>query len=273
MPNELDVVDNKVFYNGHFITYDRYKYELQRRNWATLDRVEALATAEARDVVGIAEGFAQQEFGGFLRQVLFPIVDKWGNVNATAAMDYYNDSRDVWYMMHRDEYPSNVRGRGARTIGQAADRYAGARLRGQIRKATLKDYKFILPTYDVIGKSEYIINAGMKAFMKQPFPDAVKTIENALTRQVASFHRDAILFNAGLDASVHKVQRVAERNACDFCRMVAFAGKESARRVSRTSSYAVHWHDNCKCTIEVLFEGDEPITPDYYNDPDWLQGK
>lgn len=258
MPSELDVLDGKVYHNGKWITRNRYMYELQQRNWATLDQVQELAMAETRTVVSVAEGFAQQEFGGFLRESIFPIVDKWGRVNATAAMDYYEESRNVWWQMHSQE--NQAVGRDA--IRGKETRYAAARLRGQIRKANYADYKAILPTYDVIGKSEYIINAGMKAFMGQPFPDAVKTIENAMTRQVASFHRDAILFNAGLDAAVHKVQRVAEANACAFCRLMALGYKGQK---ARTADYAIHYHDHCRCTIEVLFEGDEPIRPDYYD--------
>jgi hypothetical protein len=124
-----------------------------------------------------------------------------------------------------------------------------------------------LPTFNAPQISEPIIGQGMKTFMAAGFEPMTADVTRAMTRAVASYNRDTMLYNASLDEAVYAVQRVAEPNACGFCQLVAF---ESARVTTeegvRTASYAIDFHNNCKCSIETLYIGDRPIRPDYYDE-------
>lgn len=246
-----------VTYNGKQISYDRYRYEVARQNQVNLEHVDTLLFNEATTLFGVAQNFDQQAMGGYLRQVVPGLVDKYGNVNATLALKYYEQSRDFWW---------NTKGKN---LGLSQDarrgqmtRYATARTRGALQ------YTARMPKYDSQALSEPIIGAGMKAFMAQGFGAMRDTSMNAMTRAVASYHRDAILYNAGLDEFVVSVQRVAEPNACAFCALMAFSSERTVQGEPlsvRTGSYAVDFHNNCRCTIETMYEGDSPIRPDYYD--------
>jgi hypothetical protein len=143
--------------------------------------------------------------------------------------------------------------------GQAyarSTRYATAVTSGRIYKATL-------PNFDAVTLSNPVLNEMMKVFASNGFDSASLAGQNAITRTIAQYNRDTMLFNSGLDESVKKVQRVAEFNACGFCKSLAVGGY--GRNSTRTSDYAVNWHNHCRCSIEVLFEGDKEVRPEYYD--------
>lgn len=229
-------------------TLERQRYEAIRRNQATMQQVNVLLERESTKVLSLAEQFDQQQMGGYLRTVVPGLVDRYGNVNATAAMAYYDEQRLL---------------AGARLSMSTlrAQRLAGAKLKSQIYVAKLQ-------TFDQVEIAEPIIGAGMKALMADGFGAMRSTVTNAMTRAVGSYNRDTIVYNAGLDEATLTVQRVAEPNACAFCALMAFSSSRSVSGDSlevRTTSYAVDFHNNCHCSIETIYEGDEPIRPDYYD--------
>lgn len=237
-----------VEFGGETVSYARARYLLAQRNQSTLAKVNALAMKNAREVFLTGAELDRQNFGGFARKVLPPIIDQWGNVNAVAAMDHYDASRELWYQMH-----PTVQGQAyARST-----RYAGAATMGKIYKATI-------PNFDSVALANPIVNEMMSQFASAGFNAASAAGQNAITRALGQYNRDTMLFNAGLDESVHRVQRVAEFNACGFCKMLAVGGY--GRRTTRTSDYAVNWHNHCHCSIEVIFQGDSDVRPDYYDD-------
>lgn len=253
----------KFVYNGRKLSYDRYRYELAMHNQAVLEQVNLIAMDQAAKVVGVAEALSQQEMGGFLRKTLPSLIDQYGNVNAVAAMNYYDEARMAWWMNHNNQ---------ATKLGKKrmADRYAGARLQGQI-------YVARLPKFDAAEKADGVVNYAMKLFADKGFQAMEQGVQNSLTRAVASYHHDTMLYNSALDESVYKVQRVADAKACAFCRMLAFkSGKTVYVRQGdalvadkqanlRTADYAIHFHDHCHCTIETLYQGDQPVRPEYYD--------
>lgn len=230
----------------------RAKYESIRRNQATMRQVNTLLTREANQVIGLARGFDRQQLGGYLRTVVPGLVDRYGNVNATAAMQYYDEQRLAWMRSNA----SSGMGRSARNArSQRAQRFAAARLQSQLFVAQL-------PKFDTAVLSEPIIGFGMSRFADEGFEAMQSAVTNSLTRAVGSFNRDTIIYNAGLDDAVVGVQRVAEPNACSFCAMIALGSADYGVRVG---SYAADYHDNCNCSIETIYEGDSPIRPDYYD--------
>lgn len=258
MPTATNDTQTLVEYNGKQITYARYRYEVARQNQANLDHVNQLLLQDSRNVLSVGENFGQQEFGGLLRQSVPALITKYGGVNATLAMQYYQQTREMWL----NTYGKDLAGVSSNARRTRETRYATARTRG------LLQFEARMPKYDVQAKAEPVIGYAMQAFMGQGFPAAQTAAQNAMTRAVASFHRDAILYNAGLDEAVISVQRVAQPDACAFCAMMAFSSERSVSGKPldvRTGQYAVDFHDHCNCTIETLYEGDTAIRPSYYD--------
>lgn len=194
--------------------------------------VSTLLKVEAVKVLANGDGMQQQDLGGFLRSAIPGLVARYGNVNAVTAANYYDQVRAV-----------------------------------SAKKA--KAYKASLPTFDATERSLTLVNYGMATFMDRGFAGLPELLAQALTYPVAQYNRETIDYNAGMDTSAKTVQRIAEPGACAFCALLAFSTTSSAEGKTvgtRTFSYAPDFHDNCHCTVEVIFEGQEPIVPDYYKD-------
>lgn len=245
-------------FDGRDVSYEEYRYLMGVRNRTVMEQVDTLATRETLQVVEVARDLGRQEMGGFLRTTMPPIVDKYGQINATAALDYYNQTKAAWYTENAGAAPLNAaaRRRFRQSRNQRSARFASARLEAEIYIATR-------PEFNLAGKVDGIVNYAMATFSKDGFDPMKPAITNSLTRALASYQRDTVLFNSALDSDVFKVQRVARPNACSFCRVVAFESYQGDD--VRTTDYAVDFHDNCHCTIETLYLGDRPIRPDYYD--------
>ena len=226
-------------------TAARAKYELVKRNQATMQQVTALLEAESNQVLSLAQQFDRQQLGGYLRTVVPGLVDRYGNVNAAAAMKYYDEQRALAFT-----------GTGLSDWRRGSQRIAAAKLKSQIFVASL-------PQFDTPAISEPIIGWGMAQHVDNGFEAMKQAVTSSMTRAVASFNRDTILYNAGLDEAVYKVQRVAEAKACEFCRLVAFQSYRGSD--VRTANYAIDFHDHCHCSIETIYLGDKPVRPDYYD--------
>lgn len=229
-------------------TLERDRYEATKRNQATMRQVTTLLERESDQVLSLAEQLDKQSLGGYLRTVVPGLVDRYGNVNMVAAMQYYDEQRLAAM-------------KSLALSNRASDRLAAKKLQGQL-------YVAKMAPIDSVELSEPIIGYGMKRYVDDGF-DAMKTaVQNSMTRAVASYNRNTILYNSALDEAVVKVQRVAEPSACAFCALMAFSSTRSASGESldvRTTQYAVDFHDHCNCSIETLYIGDSPIRPDYYD--------
>jgi len=205
---------------------------LALENRRTMRHVSTLMKAEAVKVISQGQNLGQQEMGGFLRTAIPAIIARYGNLNAVTAANYYDQVRAI-------------SAKGA------------------------KSYKAVVPAFDALERADTVINYGMKTFMAQGFERLPELVAAAMTTPVAGYNRDTIDANAGLDTSAKTVQRIAEPNACAFCALLAFSTTSTAEGKTigtRTFSYAPDFHDNCHCTVEVIFEGQDPIVPDYYKD-------
>jgi hypothetical protein len=220
---------------------------MSKRQRVTLERVETIALQQALTVVEVARDFSRPELGGFLRRTMTPLLDQYGNLNATAALDYYDEARREWSRQYRGEVSRTSR---------IENRFASAKLRGQLYVATR-------PEFDLGGKVDGLVNYSMKVASEQGFDLMKPALANSLTRALASYQRDTNLYNSALDSEVVKVQRVARADACSFCRVLAF--ESWSGNDVRTADYAIDFHDNCHCTIETLYLGDKPIRPPYYD--------
>lgn len=243
-------------------TTERQRYEAARRNQANMAKVEELLLGEATPALQAGRNLSQQALGGFLREVVPGLVDKWGNVNASVAVQYYDEQRLAWSRANPTGFDSS---RGRRKAMQKSSSLKGQRVASAKLRSAI--YVAKIPPKNALAVSEPIIGFGMSRFMSDGFAPMADAVTNAMTRAVASYNRDAILYNAGLDDAVVKVQRVAEPNACAFCALMALASNPQYLQGQdvRTADYAIDFHDNCKCSIETIYEGDQPLRPDYYD--------
>lgn len=203
---------------------------LARENRQNLERVTTLTIAEARQLVANGDGLSQQELGGFLRTIVPGIVQRYGNVNAVLAVNYYDVVRDLF-------------------------------------SKSAKSYKAYIPSLDPYAEVDSIVGYGMAHFQAQGFAGLPDIMANALTRPVTNWNRDTMRANAVSDPARTVIQRVARSGACAFCAMAALNSTkviEGRTTVMSPRTYAKHFHDHCHCTEEVIFEGEDLITPHYY---------
>jgi hypothetical protein len=232
-------------------TYAEEKYRLAQRNAANLRAVSEVSQRTMRTVAVRAGELPQQAMGAYLRETVPGVIDQFGKLNAVAAVQHYQSSRTLAL--------ANIRGQFA-DPRRAADRIATAQLQGAIYRASL-------PTFDPVEQSKPVINYAMAAYMDQGPPGMVRSVQQALTRAVAGYNRDTMLYNTALDPGAISVQRVANPGACPFCSTMAFSSTRSggSKLQVRTAQYAIEFHRNCECTIETLYAGDSPIRPPYYD--------
>lgn len=248
--------------DGRRITYTRWKYEETLRQQNNLANVEQVLTAQATTLANVGASMAQQEYGGYLRTIIPNLLDTYGNVNAQAAINYYDQARLEWSKAFGATASRQVT---RSSVAAREKRFAAAKTQGAYRVGTMTAEEFaakFLPTYKTLEKSEAVIGFAMKVRAKSGHEPSISAMNNALTREVASYHRDTVLFNSALDPYASRVQRVAQANACEFCKLMALGSTSGKVRVS---TYAVKFHSKCHCTIQTLWEGEEPIRPDYYD--------
>jgi hypothetical protein len=249
--------------DGRRITYARWRYEETIKQERILAQVGDLLMDKASSAVSVGATLGQQEYGGLLRVVIPQLLDQYGKVNATAAVNFYDQTQLAWLQANGSE----ARQRASRgNVRRQSERVARARTQSALELASTGVDVFkakFADSYDLLAKSENVIGFAMKVRARDGHEPSVVAMNNALTREVASYHRDTILFNAALDSNVSRVQRVAQASACEFCRLMALGSTNGSVRVS---NYAVKFHDHCHCTIQPLFEGEAPFRPDYYDD-------
>lgn len=264
--------------------YNRARYDLIRRNQATLKAINELASDEALTVLDAGLDLERYEYAGYMRKTLPPILDKWGNVSAKAALDHYESARLEWRKVMEYRTISNtwdvpraqvVNGKVTVLTPGEVREFLQPRsemgLRAQRRERTYAQkvaqgriYQATIPPFDPEAMSDPVIAQAMKAYSRGGVRAGNDAAANALTRQIGAYNRDTALYNAGLDRSVAGVQRIVNPNGCAWCKTLAVGGIGRSRRV--VLDFAVHFHDHCRCHIETLFAGDKPLRPDYYDD-------
>lgn len=218
--------------DGRTISYTQWKLELIAQQEEVLKNVNTLIIADATNAVSVGAGLGQQEYGALLRQVVPNLLDQYGNINSVAAIQYYDTIRNEW--------ATNV---ADKAVGEYTAQFAD--------------------NYNLEARTNSVVNYAMQIRAKEGHTASVEAMNNALTRQVAMYHRKTIVFNSAMDNSVSKIQRVVQPNACEFCKLMAIG---STNGLVRTSTYTVKFHDHCHCTIQPIFSGEEYVTPSYYGD-------
>lgn len=244
--------------------YYRTRYALAKRNTATLSDIFDLSTEEVRTVLAPAINLEREYYAGYARKTLPAILDKWGNVAGTAAIQHYEAARTAWTIAHSYRDTVGVfTAEGPYTITRLGNNirrernFATAAVRGRIYQARIAN----MSTAELANS---VIDQAMAAWVRSGPLAGTDAAANAMTRQVGAYYRDTMLYNAGLDSAVAGVQRVVNQNGCAWCKTLAVGGV--GRRKAVVLDYAAHFHDHCKCTIETLFAGDKPLRPDYYDD-------
>lgn len=264
-PNELEALWLEAARGGYGTSA---RYSLIQAQQAALKRVSTAMDVVATQAFQPLDRLTQQGAAALFRTVIPGIVDQFGNLNAQIAKNYYEAQRWEYFVTGfndlvagtQDSYVPKIElRRDVNNLKTQAARRAEAQLQAQF--ALAKGYDVLVPSFDAVARTDSTINFAMKSFMKNG-ASASPEIRNALTRAVAMYNRDTILFNAALDKTVEGVVRVSNAGACSFCRLVS-------RRVDgqhRRFGYAPHWHNNCHCTIEVVRRGQSMPAPPWYSE-------
>jgi hypothetical protein len=234
----------------------RELYAAARRNQSAIRAVDTLVKRDTAALLVTAEGLGQQQMGGFLRNLVPGLVDRYGNINATAAVNYYNERRLLSLRPG-----ASLPGRANRQLRQNARRQASNRAAAETRSQIFLARRAPI---NPVAASQSPINYAMRVYQDSGFGAMQDGLSNAMTRAVASYNRDTILYNAALDPDVVGVQRVAEPGACGFCSLQAVASIDASRGFRSQPSYAVEYHNNCRCSIETLYADDDFIIPEHY---------
>jgi hypothetical protein len=205
-----------------------------KQNQTNIKRVNVLAQQEVLSLFRISKDETDLNTIKLVRDSVPAIVERYGTVAATTAAIHYDELRDIAFESSR--VPAYVATATALTYAD--------------RVNTLLDY----------GIASNFTNNRQKM---------ATVLFNGVTGIVSQYNRDAIQVNSERDSQVGliTVQRVAEPGACAFCAMIAvnditYTGIQADAAII---TYEDNYHDNCNCSVEVIFEGQEPIRPPYYN--------
>lgn len=208
------------------------KAEIQRlvtKNSNNILRVGILAQNEVRQVLRPAKNLSFNDQAGLVRTAIPAIADRYGNLSQVLALDYYQDFRAL----------NNVKG-----------------------NFTPKATKL-----DLSEKLDNLMGTGIAAGYNTGYQALENYLSDGITRITAAYNRDTIIDNASFDTQAAMIQRVANATACSFCIGQALEASTSEVIVSGNTiiEYQNDWHDNCGCTSEVIYEGQDLIRPSYYD--------
>lgn len=206
--------------------------QLQRlvvRNSNSLLRVGILASNEVSKVLGVANTLTFNDQADLVRTTIPAIADRYGNISQVLALEYYEDYRNL----------NDVKGR-----------------------FTPKQVSL-----DYTEKLDNLMGTGIALAYDKGTAAMQTYLRDGITRITSSYNRDTIITNATYDTQAARIQRVADANACAFCVGLALNAELGGAIVSgdMVIEYENDWHDNCGCTAEVIYEGQDLIRPSYYD--------
>jgi len=220
--------------------------QIAEQNIRTLERINRTASNDLKNILNLGSAYDRNEFGGLVRSTIPPLLEKYTNISAQLAASHYNEMR-----------AAAISSSANLGLSRSATRRREAAIVRDTIKVSAGAYTAKIPDFNLMEKNEKIIGYVMQTFANGGFEPAKNQSLLATVREIAMSNRDTILFNATLDSSIRRVQRVADPNACAFCLTLA---------LNDAAGYAVDFHNDCKCTIEPIFEGQSEIRPDYYDD-------
>lgn len=200
------------------------------KNQLAMQRINILASNETNSVLTAGLDMSFNEQASFVRTVFPTIVDKYGNVSSLSGMQHYNEMR-------------------------------------ALRNIT-DSFEATIPVLDYTETINSFMGYAISENYNKGYESMAKLLVDEVTLYVSNYNRDTVDFNAKKDKKVISVQRVAERNACAFCLTVALnqytfaVGGDSGKSIS---DYDKNYHSHCHCSVEAVYEGEDPIYPSYYD--------
>jgi hypothetical protein len=217
-----------------------------KNNSRQIGQVAEIARVEMLGAFGITIVNNRNDFAGLIRNLGPAVLNKYGNISATAALYHYEEMREL-------AFKNAI---GLELSRRAQNRRAAAQVSASIQVST-SSYAPSIKAVDVATKTEDMIKYSLSKYDSSGYIGGKNAALDYALREIAQANRDTILFNATLDNSVQGVQRIADPNACAFCLTVALGGSRS---------FASKYHDSCRCTIEPIFKGQSDFRPDYYDE-------
>lgn len=205
-----------------------------RQNQTNIKRVGILAQQEVLSLFRLSQNETDLNTIKLVRDSVPVIAERYGTVAAQSAALHYDELRDIAY-----------EGR------------------------TVAPYVAAAPALAYADKVDTLLDYGIASNFTNNRQRMATVLFNGITNVVSQYNRDTINVNSERDNEVGliTVQRVAEPGACAFCSMLAvnditYTGIQAEADII---TYEDNYHDNCNCSVEVVFEGQEPIRPTYYD--------
>lgn len=204
------------------------------QNQANMKRATILAKQEVLSLFRVSKDETDLNTIKLIRDTFPSITERYGSVSSQAAAVHYDELRDIAFQDRR-----------------------------------VPTYAAATPALAYSERIETVLDYGIASNFTDNRQKMATVLSNGITGIVSQYNRDTISANSERDNQIGliTVQRVAEPNACSFCAMLAvnditFTGIEADAAII---TYEDEYHENCNCSVETVFEGQDPIKPPYYN--------
>jgi uncharacterized ubiquitin-like protein YukD len=201
------------------------------KNQTNMKRLAIVASTEMSKVLSAGNNAAFLDQAGLIRTVTQPILEKYGAVAATLATVHFNEYRSLQTDLE------------------------------------LPRYAPIAPVLDYTEEIDKVVGISIAEAKTKNYTTAKQRLLSSSNLILANWNRGTVEYHANNEpAKVVSIQRVAEPNACAFCLVVALnqytytiSGNESL------NAYKPEYHAYCQCSAEVIYVGQAPVYPSYYD--------
>ena len=199
-----------------------------------MKRVNVLAEQELRSVLRVTSEMTFDEQAKFVRSTTPIVIQKYGNVASTVAATHYNE----------------YRGLVAPTL-------------------ELPKYRAVArPAVDFTERINNLLDISIAKTITSGVSAMQDFIANSASGILSEYNRSTMTYNSENETvDVVELQRVAAADACAFCaEMAIVAGNiEGLVQADDVYSFEPDYHDNCSCTLEVIYAGQKNIRPEHYD--------
>jgi hypothetical protein len=202
------------------------------KNQANMKRLAILAQTEMSKVLSAGNDAAFLDQAGLIRTTTQPILEKYGAVAATLATVHFNEYRSLQTDLDLPKYAPTA------------------------------------PVLDYTEDINKVVGISIAETKTKNYTTAKQRLLRSSNLILANWNRGTVEYHANNEpAKVVSIQRVAEPNACSFCLVVALNQYTYTISGDRSlDAYRPEYHAYCQCSAEVIYVGQAPVYPSYYDD-------
>ena len=212
---------------------------------AVQNRIAEAAAAATLSALPDLDVLSADEAGGAMRAVATGVLTQFENLAQVAGSEQYS----LYAAAAFDPRVNPLQRSRLRTTADIARDEWRKQLEISLRQAELARPKRV----------DAAVGRGMNLFSQGQTLEAGDGLAGTLARNVSNAFRDTVKSASLGDSRVKGYQRVASPGACAFCMTVAL-------NTYTTFQDDGGYHDFCGCSAVPVFQGAQPVRPDYYDD-------